>query len=1498
MQNKTSSRSGFFRLRVLVALSLCSMAAMLAIFSLATPAPAIGTLSTSNRSITYMESAGGVVPNPSEIALSMPNCTVPNSCSTFTLTIDPTVGTPAAGYDPNLNEIFLQWQWALTSTDYDIFIENAAGTSVIASNRSTADPSSIILPATTPAGVYKIVIALATGAPIAYTGTINLQPKPAVSGLCAPPANCTSPRYQSYSAGPGQADDAGEPSLGVDWNPNVAALKHDKVNTGGVAFFTSGPHEWRVNFDDCSSPAVNLWEDVSAPFDQQFVLSDPIGFVDHYTSVPLGLAYPPPHTPGRIFSIDLLGGQGDSAGAYSDVDGNSYVPPDGGPGGTGGPGAGPDHETLGGGPYAGTPPAAASYPATGTKNAIYYCSQDIAAEAQCSRSDDGGKTFGASVPIFTPTQCTGGIHGHVKVAPDGTVYVPNSSCGTTGNDGAAVSTDNGLTWTENNVSGSTGSQDPSVGVGQNNVGKPGTNLNGTNTVYLGWVSGDGHPHVAHSGDRGATWAGDTDVGAPFGITHAVFPVVVAGDDNRAAFAFLGTGEGIATSGNCDPYGATLNCKNIWHLYIATTYDGGTNWITIDSTPNDPVQKGTVCLQGTTCAGGRNLLDFNDFAIDSQGRGLVGYADGCVNCNNTFDSQSSSAHGTVTRQSGGRRLFAFFDPVEPAVPAAPQLVSATLQPPPTGGALVKWLEPDNGGSPITGYKVYRGTTSGGETFLANVAADSTKYLDLTPPLNAPNVFYYVTAVNSSGESPHCRELSLVPVGPGGGDKCTFPYLGVDGPGSPGTVPSDPTQGELTIQYVNLGEPFTSCTDNSLTFLMKVATLDPGNTGTAALPANSEWQILFTVKDTNGNNETVYVELDTFSPNTPANPGVSYGRRDACSAGCGTLDSAECTQGGTPPSTCPRISATYAPDGTIQFKLDVSAPLTFAAPGTPGVGTAFTWDAHAPGATLSGITGNTLLFVGVGAGFLETVQTTSGGSYTRAGNTACNTAQPIATLSAAPMSGAPPLAVTFDASASHEPAGACGSINSYTMNFGDGTPPVTQATPTFMHTYTTAGEFPARLTVSDSFGQVSTNVAQVIITVAVNRPPVAVLKATPTSGTAPLNVQLDGSGSSDPDFSDVITSYHFRFGDGSPDITQGSPIINHTYTSPGTYSARLVVTDSRGADSENIAEQVITAQSSASPTPTATATASPTATATATASPTATATATASPTATATATASPTATPTATATATATPTATPANVQLVNIAGRVFAQTGDKVGIAGFIISGSGTKRIIARAIGPSLNVNGKLQDPYLEIHDSSGSPPLTNDNWRSSQEAEIQQTGLAPTNDHESAIVKRLPPGNYTAIIRGADNSSGIGVVELYDLSTSDPAELGNLSVRASVETGDNALFDGLILRGGTPKRVLFRALGPSVKVNGNPVAGALQDPTLELHDGNGGLMATNDNWPDAPNAAEIQATGLAPPDNHESAILMPLSAGNYTTIVRGVGNTTGIGLAEAYKLNN
>jgi hypothetical protein len=291
--------------------------------------------------------------------------------------------------------------------------------------------------------------------------------------------------------------------------------------------------------------------------------------------------------------------------------------------------------------------------------------------------------------------------------------------------------------------------------------------------------------------------------------------------------------------------------------------------------------------------------------------------------------------------------------------------------------------------------------------------------------------------------------------------------------------------------------------------------------------------------------------------------------------------------------------------------------------------------------------------------------------------------------------------------------------------------------------------------------------------------------------------------------------------------------------------------------------------------------------------------ATPTPTATASPTPTATASPTPTATPSPSGTPANVQLLNVSGRLLTQANDKVGIGGFIIQGSDFKRVIVRAIGPSLRVNGNpvpgtLQDPVLELHDDSGGV-LTNDNWRSTQESDIQQTGLAPSDDRESAILTTLRRGAYTAIIRGANGSTGVGLVEIYDLQATKAAELGNLSVRADVRNDDNVLIDGLIIRGGTPKRVLLRAIGPSLHNSG--ISGELQDPILELHDGNGTLMTTNDNWKEASNASDIQATGLAPTDDRESAILMTLTSGNYTAVVSGLNRTTGIALAEAYKLD-
>lgn len=266
---------------------------------------------------------------------------------------------------------------------------------------------------------------------------------------------------------------------------------------------------------------------------------------------------------------------------------------------------------------------------------------------------------------------------------------------------------------------------------------------------------------------------------------------------------------------------------------------------------------------------------------------------------------------------------------------------------------------------------------------------------------------------------------------------------------------------------------------------------------------------------------------------------------------------------------------------------------------------------------------------------------------------------------------------------------------------------------------------------------------------------------------------------------------------------------------------------------------------------------------------------------------------------TPMPTPARVQLSNISGRAFGQPNDQASISGFIIREGTGKHILARGIGPSLRngntpVPGAMQDPRIELHDGSGALIYANDNWRDSQEAEIQATGLAPSDDREAAIAAVLPPGAYTAILRGANNSGGIALVEIYELQLFD-GKLANVSVRGNVLTDDNVLINGLILQGGAPTQFLFRAIGPELHDRG--LTGELQDPKLDVYNQNGVLLGSNDNWRDSPDAAAIQASGLAPTDDRESAVLLTLPAASYTAIVSGVNRTMGIALAETYQLN-
>ncbi|HZE56580.1 MAG TPA: SBBP repeat-containing protein [Chthoniobacterales bacterium] len=282
-------------------------------------------------------------------------------------------------------------------------------------------------------------------------------------------------------------------------------------------------------------------------------------------------------------------------------------------------------------------------------------------------------------------------------------------------------------------------------------------------------------------------------------------------------------------------------------------------------------------------------------------------------------------------------------------------------------------------------------------------------------------------------------------------------------------------------------------------------------------------------------------------------------------------------------------------------------------------------------------------------------------------------------------------------------------------------------------------------------------------------------------------------------------------------------------------------------------------------------------------------------------SPSTTPTATATATATPTVPPTS-QALNLSTRLHVLTGDQVGIGGFIITGSVPKHVIVRAIGPSLTrfgIPNPLPDPILELHGTGSFQTITNDNWRDTQEAQIKASGIPPTNDVESAIDITLPPGNYTAVIFGKGGSTGIGLIEVYDLDSAAVSKLGNISTRGFVGStpGDSVIAGFILGNSNNADHIVIRGLGPSLASLGVP--NTLQNPTLELHNGDGVLLFTNNDWQDNPsNAAQVAAAGLAPSDTREAAIAVILPPGAYSAILAGLGNTTGNGLVEIYDRGN
>jgi hypothetical protein len=254
-------------------------------------------------------------------------------------------------------------------------------------------------------------------------------------------------------------------------------------------------------------------------------------------------------------------------------------------------------------------------------------------------------------------------------------------------------------------------------------------------------------------------------------------------------------------------------------------------------------------------------------------------------------------------------------------------------------------------------------------------------------------------------------------------------------------------------------------------------------------------------------------------------------------------------------------------------------------------------------------------------------------------------------------------------------------------------------------------------------------------------------------------------------------------------------------------------------------------------------------------------------------------------------------LANVSTRLPAAADPNALIAGFILTGTQSKKVIVRAIGPSLNIPGQLANPTLELF-SGNTVVGSNDDWQNQPPADVQAVNdstIPPTNPQESALVRTLPANgtNYTAVVRGANNTTGIAVVQVYDLDRTVDSRLANISTRGFVQTGDNVLFAGTIVLGQTSQKVIVRAIGPSLNI-----AGKMADPTLELRDNNGVLVASNDNWR-SNQEVDIIASTVPPTNDLESAIVTTLSGNgaNYTAIVRGANNSTGIAVVEMYVLN-
>ena len=731
-----------FNMRLIFAIALCTIGGSFGWFSFAST-PSSGTLTPATSPLTY--DAGPLPPNqtpePTGLVRPGPVCegtgTPAATCDSYALTV--TLPNGFVATNPNAS-VKVTLSWANTDptgnepSDYDLYIYKGVVGDLDGSKR--ADWQSANPPTTNPEvanikpltdGTSQFTIKVVGFQPAGETVHVKIElltnsgggggggfpgfgeADPTVPGV---------PRYQIFdntTVDIGQGGGQGEFNIG--YNPTTHRI---------MAYNGLNARVQRVTPAEIITPGVpeccrETWEQKNP---STFVLGlDPILWTDSWTD-----AAPLPGQPAsgaRTFVANSTAGTNE-AYAVTDDDGDTYLPTNASP-----PNASSDHETIGSGAY----PSALSALGTAVNHghAIYYCAQTYpVGAAACQRSDNYGDTFGPSTLMYTGQlgSLCGGIHGHVHVAPDGTVYVPVRNC--TGNTGVAVSSNAGVTWSTFSVPNS-----PVLSLGSD----PSIAIDANNKVYIFYVTSsanntEGHMHVQVSSDHGATWSKDTDLGISHGVVNSVFPEAVAGSSGRAACGFLGTD-------HTGDYG-NINFPGYWYLFMATTYDGGDSWSVTNLTPNDPVQgKGGIWLGGGSGVLNRNLLDFNEVTMDEKGRVLFGYGDGCTgSCVGDPDHNTFRAAMRVARQSGGKSLLSQFDVAEPAVPKAPCL-SGTRD---GSGVHLSWRTPDNGGSDITKYAIYRGNASGNEALLIVTNGTKTIFDDFTADPAQP-VFYKVRAINN-------------------------------------------------------------------------------------------------------------------------------------------------------------------------------------------------------------------------------------------------------------------------------------------------------------------------------------------------------------------------------------------------------------------------------------------------------------------------------------------------------------------------------------------------------------------------------------------------------------------------------------------------------------------------------------------------------------------------------------------------------------------------------